>query len=94
MKRNKSTKSEAGESTGAPTESRLVLKRRPVASLSEKQLSDAAGGHADTCHPTCPPTCCGDTCEATCRATCRTCYDTCGNDTCLNSCDPFDCPVP
>lgn len=90
MKRNKNAKSEAGESTVAPTEPRLVLKRRPVASLSEKQLSDAAGGHPHTCHATCPPTCCGDTCQATCR----TCYDTCANDTCLNSCDEYECPVP
>lgn len=94
MKRDKSTKSEAGESAVAPTESRLVLKRRPVASLSEKQLSDVAGGHPHTCDPTCPPTCCGDTCEATCRVTCRTCYDTCGNDTCAYSCHEDDCPVP
>lgn len=92
MKRKKSTKSEAGQSTVEPTESRLVLKKRPVASLSEKQLSDVAGGHPHTCDPTCPPTCCGDTCNDTCARTCEgyTCEPTWGLDTC-----PVDeCTVP
>lgn len=62
----------------APAESNLVLRRRPVASLDEDQLSDAAGGHPHTCDPTCPPTCCGDTCQATCDQTCgATCHYTC-----------------
>lgn len=96
MKRNKSTRSEAGKSTGAPTESRLVLKRRPVASLSEKQLSDVAGGHPHTCEPTCPHTCCGDTCDRTCRETCQgaTCVITCGDDTCDLTCPAYECTVP
>jgi len=96
MKRNKSTKSEAGESTGAPTESRLVLKRRPVASLSEKQLSDVAGGHPHTCEPTCPHTCCGDTCDRTCGDTCEgyTCEDTWGLPTCVDTCPVDECTVP
>lgn len=88
MKRKKDHATSAPE---APPERTLVLRKRSVASLSEDQLSDAAGGHPNhTCEPTCPRTCCGDTCEATCR----TCYDTCGNDTCWKSCDPYDCPVP
>lgn len=48
--------------------SRLELRRRPIADLSEKQMEDAAGGH-QTCEPTCPPTCC-PTCPPTCADTC------------------------
>lgn len=88
MKHDKSTKSEAGESAVVPTKSRLVLKRRPVASLSEEQLSDAVGGHPHpkTCEPTCPATCaptCPLTCGHSCRGTCDEGY-TCSNE----------CPVP
>lgn len=69
-----------------PREPRLVLKRRPVASLSEKQLSEAAGGHAcpteapnKTCPGTCGSTCIGHTCVVTCDG-----YHTCaGWDTCV-----------
>ena len=50
--------------------SRLELRRRPVADLSEKQMEDAAGGHPhNTCEPTCPQTCC-PTCPPTCANTC------------------------
>ena len=88
MKHDKSTRSEAGESTAVPTKPRLVLKRRPVASLSEKQLSEVAGGHPHpkTCEPTCPATCaptCPVTCGLSCGGTCDEGY-TCSNE----------CPVP
>lgn len=72
------------EKTGAPMA--LRLRRRPVANLTEEQMEDAAGGHANhTCEPTCPPTCCDTcprtcddaTCPATCPATCDTCYPNC-----------------
>ena len=69
---------------GRDEKSRLELRRRPVADLSEKQMEDAAGGHPhNTCEPTCPPTCC-PTCPATCG-------DTCGN-TCPAPCT--DPPTP
>ena len=66
---------------GAPVTPTLVLTKRSVASLSEDQLSDAAGGHPhpETCERTCPATCQGDTCERTCDG--PSCYDTC-NFTC------------
>ena len=54
--------------TGRNKKSRLELRRRPVADLSEKQMEDAAGGH-NTCEPTCPQTCC-PTCPPTCADTC------------------------
>lgn len=60
--------------------SRLELRRRPIADLSERQLGDAAGGH-QTCEPTCPPTCC------------RTCPQTCDDRTCAETC-PADCVEP
>lgn len=88
----------------APAEQKLVLTKRSIASLSEDQLSDAAGGHPNhTCEPTCPHTCCGptcgDTCADTCGHTCRgyTCGATCGDDpnTCVFTCRDEDCgPVP
>lgn len=94
MKHDKSTRSEAGESTAVPTKPRLVLKRRPVASLSEKQLSEVAGGHPHppTCEPTCPDTCaysCGGTCPVTCVHTCQGDRHSCGP-----SCHMDECPVP
>ena len=68
----------------------LRLRRRPVANLTEDQMEDAAGGHANhTCEPTCPPTCCptcpdtcgrGDTCRPTCLNTCPASCDTCYPD--------------
>ena len=70
----------------------LRLKKRPLVSLTDDQMGDAAGGH-NTCDPTCPPTCC-PTCRYTCGAACPgptederyTCPDTC--DTCGGlSCD-------
>ena len=58
------------------TESKQVLrlKKRPLVSLTDDQMGDAAGGYPYTCDPTCPPTC-GD--GATCVPTC---LPTCGND--------------
>ena len=61
----------------------LRLKKRPLVSLTDDQMGDAAGGH-NTCEPTCPPTCC-PTCPNTCRGcpeptdgiTCRTCPSDC-----------------
>lgn len=53
--------------------SRLELRRRPVADLSEKQMEGAAGGGHNTCEPTCCPTCpatCPNTCADTCPAGC------------------------
>lgn len=74
------------------TENRQVLrlKKRPLVSLTDAQMGDAAGGH-NTCDPTCPPTCC-----PTCRDTCRGCPvqtdndPTCG-DTLCDTCD-YTCP--
>lgn len=60
--------------------SRLELRRRPIADLSEKQMEDAAGGH-QTCEPTCPPTCC------------PTCWNTCDGPTCAETC-PAGCEPP
>lgn len=52
----------------------LRLKKRPLVSLTDDQMGDAAGGH-NTCEPTCPPTCC-PTCPRTCDDdTCRGCLD-------------------
>lgn len=96
----KRKKEDTGTPPGAPAEPKLVLRRRSVASLSDDQLSDAAGGHPHTCHPTCPPTCCGDTCRGTCDPTCQdaTCNHTCDNqaDTCGWSCVIHECtdPIP
>ena len=92
MKRKKASVSVPG----APAAATLVLRRRSVASLSEDQLSDAAGGHPHTCEPTCPHTCCGDTCERTCANTCRgpTCRMTCGDPSCAETCPADECTVP
>ena len=82
---------------GAPVTPTLVLTKRSVASLSDDQLSNAAGGHP---HPeTCAPTCYGDTCVATCEHTCRetcqeTCPVTCDGGTCWHTCCGGECPPP
>lgn len=82
------------DATSAPgAEPTLVLRKRSVASLSEDQLSDVAGGHRLTCERTCPATCEGDTCERTCNG--PTCYDTCNytceDPTCAYMCVTRDC---
>lgn len=72
--------------------SRLELRRRPVASLTEEQMEGAVGGHPHTCEPTCPETCCptcGHTCHDTC-VSCATCDATCNPAV---SCDPRICEV-
>lgn len=77
----KITKAETVRTTseaGHDEKSRLELRRRPVADLSEKQMEDVAGGH-HTCEPTCPQTCC------------RTCPNTCDGPTCEHTCDPMEC---
>ena len=68
----------------------LRLKKRPLVSLTDAQMGDAAGGH-NTCDPTCPRTCC-PTCGYTCggcpgptddeRHTCLDTCDTCGGLSC------------
>ncbi len=68
----------------------LRLKKRPLVSLTDDQMGDAAGGH-NTCDPTCPRTCC-PTCGYTCggcpgptddeRHTCPDTCDTCGGPSC------------
>lgn len=92
----KRKKGDATPAPGAPVTPTLVLTKRSVASLSEDQLSDAAGGHPHhTCEPTCPPTCCGATCVATCAQTCPdTCGNTCGHDSCYETCPMDECTVP
>ena len=87
MKATKTETTRTMSEAGRGEKSRLELRRRPVADLSEKQMEGAAGGHPhNTCEPTCPPTCC------------PTCPDTCGN-TCPGPCtDPptevgQTCPV-
>lgn len=94
----KRKKGDATSTPEAPAESILVLRKRTVASLSDDQLSDAAGGHPHTCEPTCPRTCCGPTCADTCGYTCRgyTCGATCDEgNTCVFTCRDEDCgPVP
>ena len=62
----------------------LRLKKRPLVSLTDDQMGDAAGGHPHppTCDATCPRTCprtCGLTCGDTCHPTCDACesYDMC-----------------
>ena len=88
----KTKRTKGGTIEVSPTERRLVLKRRPVASLSEKQLSDVAGGHdPPTCEPTCPKTC-PDTCPRTCD---QTCGRFCGHSNeipCSYSCYEVECP--
>ena len=94
MKRKK----DAPTSTpGAPVTPTLVLTKRSVASLSEDQLSDAAGGHPNhTCELTCPRTGCGDTCERTCGDTCRgpSCGVSCGRPSCAGTCQLDACTAP
>ena len=96
MKRKKK-KAAATKPSVTPTEQILVLKKRPIASLDEETLSDAAGGHDNTCRFTCPRT--GCTCHATCMGenscdeyvTCgASCNDpTCGDAyTCATNCVP------
>lgn len=88
----KRKKDDATSAPGAPVTPTLVLTKRSVASLSEDQLSDAAGGHPHhTCEPTCPHTCCGPTCPDTCGHTCD--HGTC-NDTCDETCPMDVCTVP
>ena len=89
----KTTKPEAVQATSGDNckgRSRLELRRRPIADLTERQMEDAAGGHPhNTCDPTCPPTCC-PTCPHTCDD--PSCADSCGascGDTCdAGGCDP------
>ena len=93
----KRKKADVGSAPEAQAEPILVLRKRTVASLSEDQLSDAAGGHPHP--PTCGPTCDGDTCVATCEHTCRlTCQDTCpvtcDGGTCWHTCCGAECPPP
>lgn len=60
---------------------RLILTRRSVATLTDEQMEDVAGGH-------CPPTrerICPDTCAPTCA---RTCPSTCAGVTCYGDCGP------
>ncbi len=93
----KRKKGDATSAPGAPATPTLVLTKRSVASLSEDQLSDAAGGHPHhTCEPTCPHTCCGPTCGDTCGDTCgRTiCHHTCGGPSCEDTCPIEECTVP
>ena len=84
----KITQSEAVQTTrrdNREERSRLELRRRPVADLTQRQLDDAVGGHPhDTCDATCPETC-GDgrTCSHSCGGTCGT--------TCGDTCDPGGC---
>lgn len=88
--KTKGVESEATEVV--PTERRLVLKKRTIATLSDDQLADAAGGHDNTCRHTCPRT--GCTCHATCmgEASCDA-YYTCGT-TCRETCDGADTCTP
>lgn len=73
-------KDEKTRSRARKRDPRLVIRRRPLATLTDDQMEDAAGGH-------CPPTR-----ERTCPATCpRTCRDTCER-TCL-SCPGGECTV-
>lgn len=78
MKATKTETARTASEVGRGEKSRLELRRRPVADLSERQLEDAAGGH-QTCEPTCPQTCC------------RTCPNTCDGPTCEHTCDPMRC---
>ena len=67
---------------------RLILTRRSVATLTEDQMEDAAGGH-------CPPTrerTCPDTCERTCDATCPATCDAYTCETCPGPCDSQNVP--
>lgn len=71
--------------------SRLELRRRPIADLTQRQMEDAAGAHPDDswCEgacpaatgdgPSCAPTCDGAACGAT------------AGDTCGDSCDLGGC---
>ena len=94
MKANKPGTVQATSGDNRNERSRLELRRRPVADLTERQMEDAVGGHPhNTCDPTCPPTCC-PTCPATCAHTCGdpSCAGSCGascGDTCdAGGCDP------
>lgn len=80
MKATKTETPQTMSETGRDEKSRLELRRRPIADLSEKQMEDAAGGH-QTCEPTCPPTCC------------PTCWNTCDGPTCAETC-PAGCEPP
>lgn len=91
MKRKKDGTNSIPETLAEP---RLVLRRRSVASLSDDELSDVAGGHPHppTCAPSCP-----DTCAKTCPVTCdETCGYYCGHSNeipCTHSCYDIECPV-
>lgn len=91
----KSKKDGSNKPTGPPVEPTLVLRRRSVASLSDDQLSEVAGGHPHppTCEPTCP-----DTCAETCPETCgETCGYTCGHSNdipCTYTCHEIECTNP
>ena len=81
-------KDEKTRSRARKRDPRLVIRRRPLATLTDDQMEDAAGGHCPpTREPTCPETC-RPTCAATCPATCDayTCY------TCPGPCDSMDVP--
>lgn len=76
-------KDEKTRSRAQQRDPRLVLRRRPLATLTDDQMEDAAGGH-------CPPTrerTCPDTCARTCP---ETCAHTC--DTCPGPCDSIAVP--
>ncbi len=83
-------KDEKTRSHARKRDPRLVIRRRPLATLTDDQMEDAAGGHhcPPTRERTCPDTCLR-TCAATCPHTCRgdTCYDTCEPTRDVPSCD-------
>lgn len=67
-------KDEKTRSRARKRDPRLVIRRRPLATLTDDQMEDAAGGHCPptrerTCPATCPHTCRGDTCYDTCEPT-------------------------
>lgn len=69
---------------------KITLKKRKLADLNPKDLSDIAGGTGfasddGTCDDTCPPTC-PETCMDTCETTCDTCVATCIDNTCTCCC--------
>jgi len=70
----------------------LRLKKRPLVSLTDDQMGEAAGGHPhNTCDDTCPRTCpCPDPTDTpTCPDSCGTCLTDCYTD-CYSDC-PSDC---